>query len=1581
MGKTVRKILAVFSSAAMLLTCGATGTMPFLTSGTAVQAAARTTATQLRILDESGNDMGDYPIIYVDNSEAGGAESEYHQLTKTIKVIASDNNGNPVEDEIRFFAEAGSSKYIHVTCPEVGTEQITARIGGGYWEESGKEGEDPTWVSKEAGTTHLQFTTSSGEVYRSVTVVTYNPATDMKVYYNSKLNLLDLNDYNYYNTTNIMAIANHKYQFYTEKVPTNTTDEVEWQVYDGYYDGSTAGIPTTKAEITSKGLFTPKVNGSVTLVAKYKATETTDRAHNYGPKKMKVADPETGDIRDEDVLTENVPKYIHVTIVKDNPAKSLMITNAPDAMEINDTAQLKYEATPTYTGAGYETGATDRFTWRSSNTQVATVDNKGLVTAVGKGDTKITIFAENQNVYSEVNIKVLTKATSISFPVITTSTRVGVTTLLKAIMNPITADDEIEWTSSDESIATVEAIHEEQFTSEQSVAITGRKTGTVIITAKAKNSGVEAKITCNVEEKIDSADIKLTIPNGSEIITLYDNSSISVYDQKTITINGSLVAADGSAPDDHLNWEVIGNGENNGDYVTIEDQTPQYIQLKGFARGTVMIKASSNANPSLSKTIELRVLKRATKGSIVDNDTRSKSFHKYLNVGSEAFLAGDIMVDTNQPYDHDDHVVSWRSSNEQAFVITYENETDGNKIGHVKAVGNGSASITMVTASGFKVSTSLTAFTTSSVVIKNVTTYTDGSLPSTDLALNKDNYATKNLSATVKNQNDAGVTDSALLWTSDNEEVATVDQKGVVTGHRIGSTNITVKSGNKTDTAIVNVRYPITNAVVTIDTVYYSPFVTEYEPQPVVTTGETNAEERITLVKDQDYSVSYSNNTTTGQTATVTITGLGDYTGTITKNFRILPRPITDAEISIEEIANQELTEANLSTGVIPELTITHSGYPLTLTTDYTTTFAKNKIVGVDASVTIKGVGNYTGSTMKNFTIFCRHTGTFTDKTTVQPTCIKTGVLQHKCNVCGHIDEETLPLVDHKFSKTKTVAPTYDEDGYSIYTCSVCRATENRDFVPALEKMELSKCTITVDKTLFTVSTAIQKPKITIKNGDTTLRENTDYKLEYSDASSKDPGNYTVNIIGIKGYRGEHLVKYQILPLAESITLNLTQTEMIVGKTLALKATTTPAEAINTLKWVSSNASVATVDEKGVVTAVKAGTVIITCSSGSAKATCSITVNTPLENTSRLSSEAIFIGENVNVIGESTGGIGEKQFQIYYKKSTSTKWTLAKDYSKISTVSIKPKYTGKYTVCIRVKDAKGTVKQLNLVVTVKPSDLLNTSSLSSETLTLTKAVTINASAEQGKAPYKFAVYYKASGSTKWTKKSDYTTTTSFSFKPGYAKTYTVRVKAKDSLGNIKNKDLTLTVKVSNLTNTSKLAATTITKGQSVTVNCSSTGGNGNKVYSVLYKPKTSTSWTKVRDYEAGTSVAVTPKKSGEYTIRVNVKDDDGIIRRKDLSVTVKLSNLKNTSTLSSTAIKKGESVTVRCSCTGAVGTPKYAVYYKAATQSKWTTARAYQTGTSVTVKPNYAVEYTIRVAVKDDSGTIVRKDIVVNVTK
>jgi len=181
-----------------------------------------------------------------------------------------------------------------------------------------------------------------------------------------------------------------------------------------------------------------------------------------------------------------------------------------------------------------------------------------------------------------------------------------------------------------------------------------------------------------------------------------------------------------------------------------------------------------------------------------------------------------------------------------------------------------------------------------------------------------------------------------------------------------------------------------------------------------------------------------------------------------------------------------------------------------------------------------------------------------------------------------------------------------------------------------------------------------------------------------------------------------------------------------------------------------------------------------------------------------------------------------------------------------------------------------------------------------------------------------------------------------------------------------------------LSNTSTVSTKSIALGSSVKVTCSSTGGSGTVQYAVYYKKASASSWTTAKDYSTSTTATVTPKYAEVYTIRIKAKDSKGTIDSVDYSVSVS-STFTNTSKVSATSINKGSSVKVTCASTGGSGTVKYAVYYKKASASSWTTAQSYSTTKTVTITPKYAEVYTIRVKAKNGDGTIKSKDLKVTV--
>ena len=115
-----------------------------------------------------------------------------------------------------------------------------------------------------------------------------------------------------------------------------------------------------------------------------------------------------------------------------------------------------------------------------------------------------------------------------------------------------------------------------------------------------------------------------------------------------------------------------------------------------------------------------------------------------------------------------------------------------------------------------------------------------------------------------------------------------------------------------------------------------------------------------TLKKDTDYTVSYSNNTKVG-TAKVTITGKGNYTGSVSKTYSIKNN---FKKATISGISNKSYTGKNITQSI----TVKYNGKTLKNGTDYTVSCSNNKSIGT-ATVKIAGKGSYTGTITKTFKI------------------------------------------------------------------------------------------------------------------------------------------------------------------------------------------------------------------------------------------------------------------------------------------------------------------------------------------------------------------------------------------------------------------------------------------------------------------------------------------------------------------------------------------------------------------------------------------------------------------------------------
>ncbi|MBD5445463.1 MAG: leucine-rich repeat protein, partial [Lachnospiraceae bacterium] len=188
-----------------------------------------------------------------------------------------------------------------------------------------------------------------------------------------------------------------------------------------------------------------------------------------------------------------------------------------------------------------------------------------------------------------------------------------------------------------------------------------------------------------------------------------------------------------------------------------------------------------------------------------------------------------------------------------------------------------------------------------------------------------------------------------LIYESADETIVTVNKAGLVTIIGYGKTTITVTTvdGGKTASCSVDILKEAIDERPLISTVLfpknktaYSAIYTGEQICPVMTVsyqykddkGRTKTQK---LKLNVDYTVSYSNNVNAGEnTAKVTVRGIGEYKGVITKEFTITPKNIKGVALSpvgdivFDENLNDKLDEK-------PSVVVMDGAYELTRGKDY----------------------------------------------------------------------------------------------------------------------------------------------------------------------------------------------------------------------------------------------------------------------------------------------------------------------------------------------------------------------------------------------------------------------------------------------------------------------------------------------------------------------------------------------------------------------------------------------------------------------------------------------------------------------
>jgi len=128
---------------------------------------------------------------------------------------------------------------------------------------------------------------------------------------------------------------------------------------------------------------------------------------------------------------------------------------------------------------------------------------------------------------------------------------------------------------------------------------------------------------------------------------------------------------------------------------------------------------------------------------------------------------------------------------------------------------------------------------------------------------------------------------------------------------------------------------------------------------------------------DYDYDLVYLTDHTNAGTVKVQIIGRGKYSGTATKSFSILPKVLTDSDVSVDAIPTQTYVRGGVKAQPVIKYTVGEGTLTLTEGVDYKLAYSKNSsnVTPVNAtekqkaSVTITGMKNYKGKLSKTYEI------------------------------------------------------------------------------------------------------------------------------------------------------------------------------------------------------------------------------------------------------------------------------------------------------------------------------------------------------------------------------------------------------------------------------------------------------------------------------------------------------------------------------------------------------------------------------------------------------------------------------------
>ncbi|URZ08163.1 Ig-like domain-containing protein [Clostridium felsineum] len=311
--------------------------------------------------------------------------------------------------------------------------------------------------------------------------------------------------------------------------------------------------------------------------------------------------------------------------VKD-PDTTISLNKTTDNLTVGTADTLNASVSP-------DNAASKGIAWTSSDPSIATVDASGKVTAVKAGSATITATTYDGKI-SSCAVTVKDPDTAISLNKTTDNLTVGATDTLSASITPDSAASKgIIWTSSDSSVATVDA----------SGKVTAVKAGSATITA------------ATYDGKTSSCTVTITAANTTINLTLFmQDSTIRQYtitnDEFTKFTNWYNLRANGGTLLDSYTFNIPGNSS-----LPATQETINFKEIESF-------EIISDSIPTADRTNTLTLLmKNSTiRQYSLNNDELNKFKHWYslkANGGTlQSYYIFNVPADDFSP-DRKDYVL------------------------------------------------------------------------------------------------------------------------------------------------------------------------------------------------------------------------------------------------------------------------------------------------------------------------------------------------------------------------------------------------------------------------------------------------------------------------------------------------------------------------------------------------------------------------------------------------------------------------------------------------------------------------------------------------------------------------------------------------------------------------------------------------------------------------------------------------------------------------------------------------------------------------------------------------------------